>query len=77
MLVRPTVLTAMTRCGARAVPEPWSAIVGLAISASVTPPVWNVLGFVTLAFTSIGVPEPSARTVWGFTPATFAIPSPR
>ena len=54
--------------GASAVPEPLSAMVGLASSNSATPPVVKVSGLVWFALTSTGVLVPSARTVCGSTP---------
>src|SRR5947207_15408183 len=73
----PVVFTLMTRCGARAVPEPWRATTGLVIANSAMPPVVFVLGLVWFAITLTGVEEPSATIVWGSTPVALAIPSPR
>ena len=67
----------MTMCGARAVPEPWSATTGFARWNSATPPVVSVFGLVWFARTLIGVAEPSASTVCGSTPVLPTIPSPR
>ena len=54
-------------CGASAVPEPWRATTGLAISNSETPPVVKVSGLAWFAFTSTGVVLPSAVIVCGST----------
>jgi hypothetical protein len=74
----PRVSSDSTRCGASAVAEPWIATVGSDSSNSVTPAARPTApGSVRLAFTSTGVPAPSASTVRGSTPATAVRPSPR
>ena len=78
MSVSPVVSRWITRWGASAVPEPWSATVGsVSVSNSATPPVEKVSGLFSLAFTSTGVAEPSATMVWGSVPVEPVRPSPR
>ncbi|PTL59748.1 hypothetical protein C7Y72_08815 [Paraconexibacter algicola] len=73
--LRPVASTRATMPGASAVPEPASAIVGLAIANSVTPPVEKVFGAVWLALTSRTVE--SAVAVRGSTPVAVTTSSPR
>jgi hypothetical protein len=62
------VFSESSRKGASAVPEPVSATAGSARWNSAKPPVVKVAGLVWLAFTSTGVPLPSAVMVCGSTP---------
>jgi hypothetical protein len=78
MPVRPRVSSAITRCGALAVAEPWIATTAFSSSNSATPAATPTApGSVRLATTSTGVVEPSARTVRGSAPGSAASPSPR
>src|SRR5258705_458909 len=71
-LESPVVFNAITRCGARAVPEPWSATTGsVNASNSAIPPVVTVFGFIWFPSTLTGVAEPSQPRPRSVTAAPF------